>query len=126
MSITITGGISFSGGVDIVAPPPSVATAGWFGGGVQNSPTPLSSVQRITFATDTGTPSVRGSLSSVRYNLSGTGNLTYGWFGGGSPNGVILLSTVQRITFATDTATATQRGPLSLVTQLLAAVSGVQ
>jgi hypothetical protein len=34
MSITITGGISFSGALSIVAPP-SEATAGWFAGGQQ-------------------------------------------------------------------------------------------
>ena len=69
MSVTITGGISFSGGVGIVAAPPQ-NTAGWFGGGYL-SPTysDTSTVQRITYATDTATASVRGPLSSGRnYN----------------------------------------------------------
>lgn len=64
MSITITGGISFSGGVGIVSPPAG-ATASWFGGGGG----PISSVGRITYATDTATASARGPLSAGRYAL---------------------------------------------------------
>jgi hypothetical protein len=110
MSITITGGISFSGGVDIIAPP-SVATAGWSGGG-QLGPSNISTVDRMTFATDTATATSRGPLSSARYSISGAGTLSAGWYAGGylSPG---PRSTVDRITYATDTATASVRGPLS-------------
>lgn len=110
MSITITGGISFSGGVGIVAPP-SVATAGWSGGG-NLGPSKISTVNRMTFATDTATASVRGPLSLARYGISGAGTLSAGWFAGGymSPG---PRSTVDRITYATDTATASVRGPLT-------------
>ena len=113
MSITITGGISFSGGVGIVAPP-SVATAGWFGGGLNEVFSPTSTVQRIIFATDTATASVRGPLSLAKRQLSATGNTTYGWFGGGqNPAAGYGQSTIDRITYSTDTATASVRGPLS-------------
>ena len=81
MSITITGGISFSGGVGIVAPP-SVATAGWIGGG-NLGPSTISTVNRMTFATDTATASVRGSLSIARYGIGGAGTLSDGWMAGG-------------------------------------------
>jgi hypothetical protein len=93
---------------------------GWFGGGLSVSPFGvLSRVQRITYATDTATASVRGPLSSAKFNLSAAGNTTDGWFGGGySPN----TSTVDRITYATDTDTASVRGPLSLARRALAAV----
>ena len=111
MSITITGGISFSGGVDIVAPP-SVATAGWFGGGYQGYLSERSTVDRITYATDTATASVRGPLSIATVGSAGVGTFTYGWFGGGR-NPSNPQSTVQRITYATDTDTASVRGPLS-------------
>ena len=114
MSITITGGISFSGGVDIVAPPspPSVATAGWISGGATTSPfTYSSSVYRITYASDTATANTRGPLTVGRFYGAGAGTLTYGWIAGGdSPTSV---SSVDRITYATDTATASLRGPLS-------------
>jgi hypothetical protein len=113
MPVTITGGVSFSGGgVSMVGAPPTVATAGWYGGG--NGP--VSTIDRITFATDTATATARGPLSSATYNLGASGNLTYGWWAGGVNPGVApfySLSTVQRITYATDTATASVRGSLA-------------
>ena len=119
MSITITGGISFSGGVGIVAPP-SVATAGWISGGATTSPfTYSSSVYRITYASDTATANTRGPLTVGRFYGAGAGTLTYGWIaGGGSPTRV---SSVDRITYVTDTATASLRGPLSATREKLTA-----
>ena len=108
-------GISFSGGFTFTEAP---LEAAWFGGGSG----PLSTVQRITYATDTATATVRGPLSLARFNLAAAGNDTDGWFGGGSPN----FSTVDRITYATDTATASVRGPLSLARYGLAAAGGIQ
>jgi hypothetical protein len=110
MSITITGGISLGGGVGITAAPPSTPTAGWFAGGVDGSGV-TSTVQRITYATDTATASVRGPLNGTRYQNAGTGNLNYGWFAGS--RNTVAISSVSRITYATDTDTASNRGPLS-------------
>ena len=113
------------------SPGPSVATQGWFAGGKGAGPYPgpvLSSVDRITYATDTNTASARGPLSLARFGLAAsTDSTTYGWFGGGY-TGVApgYKSLVDRITYATDTATATARGPLSRNIYLLAATSGVQ
>ena len=98
-------GISFSGGFTFTEAP---VAAGWFGGGFDGG-ADTSRVDRITYATDTATATVRGPLSLARFNLAAAGNDTDGWFGGGSPN----FSTVDRITYATDTATASVRGPLS-------------
>lgn len=112
MSVTFSGAFTFSGGgFTATLAPPTEATAGWFGGG--GIPGASSTVQRITFATDTNTASVRGTLGVFRSQLAATGNFTNGWFGGGfaSPG---WSSTVQRITYATDTATAAAVGPLSL------------
>ena len=97
-------------------PPAPENTAAWFGGGYT-----ISTVQRITFATDTATASVRGPLSLARYALAAASNFTYGWFGGGFEPGGTLYATVDRITYATDTATASVRGPLSSARQRLAA-----
>ena len=80
MAIEIGPGWTIGGGISIVQPPPS-ATASWFGGG--NGPS--SRIDRLTYATDTATASVRGPLSSATTQLAGTGNLDYGWFGGGDP-----------------------------------------
>jgi len=109
MSISITGGISFSGGVGITAAPPSTPTAGWFAGGQDAGN--YSIVDRITYATDTATASVRGPLNGTRYNSAGTGNLNYGWIAGS--RNTVAISSVSRITYATDTDTASNRGPLS-------------
>jgi hypothetical protein len=115
MPVTITAGITFSGGgLTMAFAPPSVATAGWFAGGSME----LSRVQRTTFATDTATASIRGPLTAGRYSIGGTGTLTDAWFGGGYNNSV-----VQRITYSTDTATASIRGPLSLGRQYPGATS---
>jgi hypothetical protein len=90
---------------------------GWFGGGATSFF--FSTVDRINFASDTGTASVRGPLTTVKYTLSATGNDNYGWFGGG--NAPSTSSFVDRIDYADDTATASVRGPLSLARSNLAA-----
>ena len=69
MSVTFSGAFTFSGGgfTATLAPPPDPTTASWFSGGY--GPPKNSSVQRITYATDTATATVRGPLSSANYNL---------------------------------------------------------
>jgi hypothetical protein len=114
MPVTITAGITFSGGgLTMEFAPPSTATAGWWAGGSTGS-----TVQRITFATDTASTSVRGPLSGSFTDQAATGTLTYGWYAGGNnpPS-----STVGRITFASDTNTASVRGPLNRSVRQLAA-----
>jgi len=98
---------------------------GWFGGGKINTPeTEYSRVDRITFANDTGTASVRGPLSLNRSQLSAAGNNDYGWFGGGIQLATII-SRVDRIDFADDTSTTSIRGPLRVVRRTGAATSGI-
>ena len=70
MAIVIEGGWIIGGGISITPPPPSAATAGWFGGGYTPGG-PISTVDRITFATDTATSVNRGLLSVGRINLLG-------------------------------------------------------
>jgi hypothetical protein len=123
MSITITGGISFSGGVGIVSPP-STVNAGYYGGGsISGDPATTSSIQRILFATDTATASIRGSFNNDTTRGSGTGNTTDGWFAGGMIGASTPLSMIQRITYSTDTATASVRGPLAVTARATAAAS---
>ena len=126
MSVTFSGAFTFSGGgfTATLAPPPSVATAGWFGGGF--SPGIVSTVDRIIFATDTATASVRGPLTATNSKLMATGSITNGYFGGGYvPSPIAYLSTVNRITYSTDTATASTRGPLSISVSFGAATTDV-
>lgn len=114
MSVTFSGGITFTGGgFSFTEAPPAQGTAGWFGGGY--SPASRSTVQRITFATDTSTASVRGPLTAGKYGGTACGNFTYGWFATGinydmEPS-IGRVTTIDRITYATDTTTASSRGP---------------
>jgi hypothetical protein len=118
MSVTFSGGITFTGGgFSFSAAPPSQPTAGWFAGGTASIGNPwptTSTVQRITFATDTATASVRGPLSYTNFKGAGTGTLTNGWFGGGYQGGG-FASVFTRVTYATDTNTSTNRGAISQV-----------
>jgi hypothetical protein len=83
---------------------------GWFGGGyISPAPSPTtnkSRVDRINYASDTSTASIRGSLSLARRELAATGNNNFGWFGGGQGNLGVGGTTVDRIDFAADTGTA--------------------
>ena len=112
MSVTFSGAFTFGGGgFTATLAPPSIATAGWVTGGTPG----YSTVQRIIFATDTATASVRGPLSYVVFNGAGVGTLTDGWFAGGYLGSPTSLKTnITRITYATDTATSTDRGFLSI------------
>jgi hypothetical protein len=120
--MTLTGGLSFSAGWSFTPPPPE-NTAGWFGGGDVGISSLVSTVDRITFATDTATASVRGPLSAINRQGAAAGNSDYAWFGAGLAPSVPSggKSTVDRITYATDTATASVRGPLSSARYNLAA-----
>ena len=123
MPVTITGGVSFTGNGVTMVGAPTVATAGWNGGGNFGA-TLYTTVDRITFATDTATASVRGPLSVGRRSHASSGTLTYGWFGGGYVGAPTYSATsVDRITYATDTATASARGPLSAGRYRLASTS---
>lgn len=120
MPVTITAGVTFSGGgLTMAFAPPTVATAGWFAGGTAPSMSPndgtgyASKVSRITFATDTDTGVFRGPLTIGRRWFAGSGNMTYGWFAAGSTYGGPATSAVDRVTYSTDTATMSARGPLT-------------
>jgi hypothetical protein len=120
MPVTITAGITFSGGgLTMEFAPPSQATAGWWAGGSPST----STVQRITFATDTATATGRGPLNGPFYGQGSTGTFTYGWYAGGFAPGGVTVSKVDRITYATDTDTASVRGTLDRVVYNLAAVT---
>ena len=84
----------------------------------------MSRVDRITYATDTATASVRGPLSTTVLGAGATGSTTFGWFGGGRSNLSTRISVVNRIDYAADTVTASIRGSLSLARSELSATGG--
>ena len=73
--VTITAGWSFSGGITITEAPETNNTAAWFGSGYVSSVGAVSTVDRITYATDTATASVRGPLGRAGYNLAAAGGI---------------------------------------------------
>jgi len=102
-------------------------TNGWFYGGMltTGSGTAGSSVQGITYATDTAIGTVRQTLSAaLRYSI-GTGTTTYGWFTGGITITPTYLSTVNRITYATDTTAPSVRGNLTTATSAGASLTNI-
>lgn len=123
MSVTFSGGITFTGGGFSFTGGPEAA--GWFAGGINPSVGYVSNLQRITFATDTATASIRGQLNVMRYQLAAVSTSDYGWWCAGFNNGSPLdsVSRVDRTTFATDTALNTQRGTLTTILTRQAASS---
>lgn len=114
MPVTITAGVTFSGGGLTMAFAPSTPTAGWFGGGaVAFNGARTTTITRITYATDTATSTNRGNLSIAKMRLGSTGTNTYGWWAGGYLSPGVSTSAVDRTTYTTDTATASVRGPLN-------------
>ena len=103
MSATFTGGVTISGGWTLSAAPPSTATAAWYA---------ITTTQRVIFANDTATASVRGPMVLNAGNVGSVGTLTDGWWGG-APGAGSPSSSTQRVTYATDTATSTTKGNLS-------------
>lgn len=128
MSVTFSGGITFTGGgFSFTAAPPAAPTAGWFSGGQQlPSYGAVTTVDRITFATDTATASVRGPIAQPRRFHSATGTFTYGYHGGGQYSGATpsgYSTSIDRIIYASDTATASTRGTLDATRYQSAATS---
>ena len=107
MAIEIGPGWTIGGGITVSTPPPSEATAGWYAGGAP--PYVLSTIQRVTFATDTATASNRGPLTVARMTAGAVSTLTYGWVAAGY---FPATSTVERITFASDTGATSTKGPV--------------
>ena len=101
------------------------STEGWYAGGGIGAPTygKTSTVQRITYATDTTNSSIRGPLTSARYCLAAAGTSTDGWFMGGYSPGPGILPTVNRITYANDNITASSRANMAIPQNDLAACS---
>jgi hypothetical protein len=94
------------------------STAGYFGGGVTGSISPTySTMDKVTYSTDTRTTVPGAALSSARSDHAATGNSTSGYFGGGTivtgPGTGIPVSTMDKVTYSTDTRTTVPGAALS-------------
>jgi hypothetical protein len=93
------------------------ATYGYYGGGA--SPGPVSTVDRIEFATETVT-NPPASLTQARRQLAATSSSSYGYFGGGRTS--VDVCTIDRIDFSNET-TSNPPASLTQARRLLAATS---
>jgi len=116
MSVTFSGAFTFNGGGFTATLAPT-GPVGYFGGGEYPY---VSTVDRMVYATDTATATIRGPLSIARKDVAATGTSSYGWYAGG--DNPTYFSTIDRIDYSNDTATASVRGPL---TQTITASTGV-
>jgi hypothetical protein len=96
------------------------STAGYFGGG---GPTPItpeySTMDKVTYSSDTTAAVPGANLSSPRWATAATGNSTNGYFGGGYTPATV--STMDKVTYATDTTAAVPGAALSAARYGLAA-----
>ena len=82
--------------------------AGYWCGG---NPGPVSTVDRLDYANDTATSTVKGPLSAAKNYANACGNLNFGYVGGGQPPS--YLTSVDRIDYSNDSATALRVGNLT-------------
>lgn len=93
---------------------PTVPNAGYFGGGTDGTNN-LATIDKVDYANDTATASVRSALSSAKTNLSAVGNNSFGYFAGGISPGTTI---VDRLEYSSDTQNTVQRTNLqSTLTQ---------
>jgi hypothetical protein len=91
---------------------------GYFGGG--GFPDARSTMDKVTYSTDTTAAVPGAALSVARNQLAATGNSIAGYFGGGGPGS---RSTMDKVTYSTDTTAAVPGAVLSVARYGLAASS---
>ena len=94
---------------------PTVPNAGYFGGGTDGTNN-LATIDKVDYANDTASASVRSALSVARRSLGSSGNSSFGYFAGAE---IPLSSSVERLEYSSDTQNAVLRGPLSLARCLM-------
>ena len=94
----------------------SPANTGYFGGGFNLSSVNVSTMEKVTYTSDTTAQVPGAALSSVRRQLAATGNNNFGYFGGGSgPATPFYASTMDKVTYSTDTTLQVPGASLSAI-----------
>lgn len=87
---------------------------GWVAGG-GTYPNYYSSVNRLTFSSDTSGYTTRSNMPhSVQSPFGTTDQTTYGWFGGGYTSSFVVISNISRLIFSSDTTDLTIRTTMSI------------
>jgi len=102
----------------VTTPDVTTSNTGYFGGGYPD----LSTMDKVTYSTDTTAYTPGANLSLGRYDLAATGNSTAGYFGGGFYPGYIT-ETMDKVTYSTDTTAYTPGANLSSARYGFAAAS---
>ena len=98
------------------------STAGYFGGGYKTfGPNAVTTVDKITYSSDTTAQVPGASLSDGRYSLAAAGNTTAGYFGGGRDNGNQEQSRMDKLTYSDETTAYAPGANLTASRQYLAA-----
>jgi hypothetical protein len=84
-------------------------------------PSVFSTMDKVTYSSDTTAAVPGAALSVARYYLAATGNSTAGYFGGGAAPGT--SSTMDKVTYSSDTTAAVPGAALSVARYGLAASS---
>jgi hypothetical protein len=88
------------------------STAGYFGGGFDYTiPGSFSTMDKVTYASDTTAAVPGAALSTVKYGMGTTGNADFGYFGGGWA--AAAVSTMEKVTYASDTTAVVPGAALS-------------
>ena len=96
--------------------PDKAPNTGYFGGG---TPGPKSTMDKVTYASDTTAAVPGAALSVARSGLAATGNSEAGYFGGGEP----ATAKMDKTTYSSDTTAAVPGANLSYARYSLAASS---
>lgn len=84
----------------------------WVANGENLSNVEVSTIERITFSSDTSIALVRNPSPLAVYGNASTGNTTDMWLTGGRNTANISTTSIVRITFASDTSIPQTRGPM--------------
>jgi hypothetical protein len=105
-SVSVSGNIlATSSTVTINDTSIGVPGAAYFGGGDGTFPSYYSTMDKLTYSSDTTSLLPGSPLSVARTALAATGNTTSGYFGGGQTGAAPATSYVDRMTYSTDTRT---------------------
>ena len=100
------------------SPSPSADT-GYFGGGL--APSTVSTMDKLTYSTDTTAYTPGANLSSARRFVAATGSQIHGYFGGGATTPGAVTASMDKTTYSSDTTAATPGANLSVARFLLIA-----
>ena len=98
----------------------SNSTHGYFSGGL---PGPVTTMDKVTYSSDTTAAVPGANLVAARYAHASTGNTTHGYHGGGGP-GSAPISTVDKTTYSSDTTAALPSAQLTVLAYSFRAATG--